>query len=171
MLQEVIRQAVEDDPELELAGELATAEGLPGLWRRTDADVVIIRPLTADVPAAVLPEAPDARIPAVVGVDQHGTRGLILLHDISRNGLKAAIRAAAELSRTQGDRLIMCRAHRASSDTQPVSARAGLISAVRSGPDGSSPAAGSSSQACPSDCHGDGGGRDGGWGDRGGAAA
>jgi DNA-binding NarL/FixJ family response regulator len=117
MLQEVIRQAVDDDPELELAGELATAEGLPGLWQRTDADVVIIRPLTADVPAAVLPEAPDAYIPAVVGVDQSGTRGLILLHDISRNGLIAAIRAAAELSRTQGDRLIMCRAHRARSNT------------------------------------------------------
>src|SRR5215470_5169378 len=86
MLQEVIRQAVDDDPALELAGELATAEGLPGWWQRTDADVVISRPLTADVPAAVLPGAPDARIPAVVGVDEPGTRGLILLHDISRTG-------------------------------------------------------------------------------------
>jgi DNA-binding NarL/FixJ family response regulator len=118
MLQEVMRQAVDDDPELELVGELATAEGLPGLWQRLEVDVVIIRPLTADVPAAVLPEAQDARIPAVVGVDQAGTRGLILLHDISRHGLIAAIRAAAELSRTQGDRLIMGWAHRARNGTQ-----------------------------------------------------
>jgi hypothetical protein len=118
MLQEIMRRAVDDDPDLELAGELATAEGLPGLWQRTDADVVVIRPLTADVPAGVLPEAPDARIPAVVGVDQHGARGLILLDDISRHGLIAAIRAAAELGRAQGDRLIMGWAHRARNGTQ-----------------------------------------------------
>src|SRR5262245_20366922 len=95
MLQEVIRQVVDDDPELELVAELTTAGGLPTCLQRIDADVVIIRPLAADVPATVLPADPDARTPAVVGVDQHGTRGLIILHDISRTGLAAAIRSAA----------------------------------------------------------------------------
>jgi hypothetical protein len=102
MLQEVMRQVVDDDPELELVGELATAEGLPGCLRRIEADVVIIRPLAADVPATALPAGPDAHIPAVVGVDQHGTRGLIILHDISPAGLTAAIRAAAEIRGRQG---------------------------------------------------------------------
>jgi hypothetical protein len=102
MLQDVLRHVVDDDPELELVGELATVEGLPGCLQRIEADVVIIRPPAVDVQATGLPAGPDAHIPAVVGVDQRGTRGLIILRDISRTGLAAAIRAAAEIPGHQG---------------------------------------------------------------------
>jgi hypothetical protein len=102
MLQDVLRQVVDDDPGLELVGELATAEGLPACLQRVEADVVIVRPLAADVPATVLPAGPDARIPAVVGLDQHGRRGLIVVDDISPAGLAAAIRAAAGIRGLRG---------------------------------------------------------------------
>jgi len=97
MLQDVIRQVVDDDPALELVGESATVKGLPALWERVEADVVVVRPLSADVPAAVFPAGADAQIPAVLGVDHRGTRGVIILEDVSRARLAAAIRAAAAL--------------------------------------------------------------------------
>ena len=97
MLQDVIRQVVDDDPALKLVAEVATVEGLPALWERTEADVVVVRPLSADVPAAVLPAGADAHIPVVLGVDHWGTRGVIILDDVSRARLAAAIHAAAEL--------------------------------------------------------------------------
>jgi DNA-binding NarL/FixJ family response regulator len=97
MLQDVIRQVVDDDPALMLVGEVATVEGLPGLWEQAEADVVVVRSLSADVPAAVLPAGAAAHIPAVLGVDHRGTRGVIILDDVSRTRLAAAIRATAEL--------------------------------------------------------------------------
>ena len=97
MLQDVVRQVVADDPALELVGESATIEGLPALWDRGEADVVVVRPLSADLPARVLPRGADAHIPAVLGLDFHGTRGVIVLDDVSRAGLAAAIHAAAAL--------------------------------------------------------------------------
>ena len=97
MLQDVIRQIVDDDPALKLVGEVATVEGLPGLWERAEADVVVVRSLSADVPAAVFPADADVHIPAVLGVDHRGTRGVIILDDLSRTRLAAAIHAAAEL--------------------------------------------------------------------------
>ena len=75
----------------------ATVEGLPALWERVEADVVIVRSLSADVPTAVFPASADAQIPAVLGVDHRGTRGLIILEDVSRTRLAAAIHAAAAL--------------------------------------------------------------------------
>jgi hypothetical protein len=74
MLQGVIGQVVDDDPALKLVGESATVEGLPGLWERAEADVVVVRSLSADVSAAVLPAGADAHIPQVLGVDHRGTR-------------------------------------------------------------------------------------------------
>jgi len=97
MLQDVIRQVVEDDPALKLVGELATVEGLPSLRERVKADVIVVRSLSAEVPAAVLPAGADMRIPAVLGVDHRGTRGVIILDDISPARLAAAIHAAAAL--------------------------------------------------------------------------
>jgi hypothetical protein len=97
MLQDVIRQIVDDDPALKLVGEFTTAEDLPALWERVEADVVVLRPLSADVPVAVLSTGADAHIPALLGVDHRGTRGLIILDDLSRTRLAAAIHTAAEL--------------------------------------------------------------------------
>lgn len=97
MLQDVVRQVVADDPVLELVGESATIEGLPALWNRVEADVIVVRPLSADMPARLLPRGTDAHIPAVLGLDFHGTRGVIVLDDISRVGLATAIHAAAAL--------------------------------------------------------------------------
>jgi hypothetical protein len=97
MLRDVIRKVVEDDPALELVGESATVEGLPALWGRVEADVVVVRSLAADVPAAVLPASMGTHSPAVLGVDHRGTRGVIILDDLSRTGLAAAIHAAATL--------------------------------------------------------------------------
>lgn len=97
MLQDVVRQIVDDDPALELVGELAVAEDLPALWERVEADVVVIRPLSADVPTAVLPAGADAHIPTVLGVDHRGTRGVIILDDVSPTRLADAIHAAAAL--------------------------------------------------------------------------
>src|SRR5690242_13823844 len=97
MLRDVVRQVVADDPVLELVGESATIEGLPALWDRVEADVIVVRPLSADMPARLLPRGADAHIPAVLGLDFHGTRGVIVLDDISRAGLAAAIHAAAAL--------------------------------------------------------------------------
>ena len=102
MLQDVIRQVVVDDPALELVGESARVEGLPALWERVEADVVVVRSLSADVPTAVFPAGADAQIPAVLGVDNLGTRGVIILEDVSRARLAAAIRAAAAL-RSDGE--------------------------------------------------------------------
>ena len=97
MLQDVVRQIVDDDPALNLVGELTMVEGLPALWERVEADVVVIRSLSADVPTAVLPAGADAHIPTVLGVDQHGSRGMIILDDVSPTRLAAAIHAAAAL--------------------------------------------------------------------------
>jgi DNA-binding NarL/FixJ family response regulator len=97
MLQDVIRQVVDGDPALTLVGESATIEGLSAVWERVDADVVIIRSLSADVPAAVLPTGAGAHIPSVLGVDRRGTRGVIILDDVSPTRLAAAIHAAAAL--------------------------------------------------------------------------
>ena len=97
MLQDVIRQIVDDDPAFELVGEVAMVEGLPDLWDRVEADVVVVRSLSADVPAAVLPAGADAHIPTVLGVDHQGRRGVIILDDVSPARLAAAIHAAAAL--------------------------------------------------------------------------
>jgi hypothetical protein len=97
MLQDVVRQVVADDPVLELVGESATIEDLPALWDSVEADVIVVRPLSADMPAQLLPRGADAHIPAVLGLDFRGTRGVIVLDDISRAGLAAAIHAAAML--------------------------------------------------------------------------
>lgn len=97
MLQDVIRQVVNDDPALILIGEVAMVEDLPASWGRTEADVVVVRSLSADVPTAVFPTGTDARIPAVLGVDDWGTRGVIVLDDISPTRLATAIHAAAML--------------------------------------------------------------------------
>jgi len=42
-LQGVITQVVDDDPALRLVGELVTIEGVPALWGRAEADVVVVR--------------------------------------------------------------------------------------------------------------------------------
>jgi hypothetical protein len=97
MLQDVIRQVVCDDPALKLVGESATVEGLRELWERAEAEVVVVRPLSADVPAAVLLAGANAPNPAVLGVDHRGTRGVIIVDDVSRTQLAAAIHAAAAL--------------------------------------------------------------------------
>jgi len=97
MLQDVVRQIVDDDPALELVGEVVTVADLAALWKRIEAEVVVVRVLATDVPPGVLPAGPDARIPAVLGLDPRGTRGVIIIDNISRTGLAAAIRAAAEL--------------------------------------------------------------------------
>jgi hypothetical protein len=97
MLQDVIRRVVDDDPVLELVGELATVKGLADLWERVTADVVIVRPLAAEVPSAIGPVCERAHIPAVLGVDNRGARGVIILDDLSRTRLAAAIHAAATL--------------------------------------------------------------------------
>jgi len=102
MLQDVIRQVVADDPALVLVGEAVTVEELPALWKRTRADVVVVRPLSADVPTAVLPTGTDAHIPAVLGVDDRGIRGVIIIDDISRTRLAAAIHTAAALQEHPG---------------------------------------------------------------------
>jgi hypothetical protein len=49
------------------------------------------------VPAAVFPAHADVHIPAVLGIDHRGTRGVIILDDLSRTRLAAAIHTAAEL--------------------------------------------------------------------------
>lgn len=97
MLQDVIRQVVDDDLALELVGESTTVEGLPVLCERVQADVVVVRSRLADMPTAALPAGSDAQMPAVLGLDPGGTRGVIVLDDVSRAGLAAAIHAAAEL--------------------------------------------------------------------------
>ncbi|HXZ74778.1 MAG TPA: hypothetical protein VEH31_28460 [Streptosporangiaceae bacterium] len=97
MLQDVIRQVVNDDPALMLVGEVAMVQDLPALWGRTEADVVVVRSLSAEVPTAVLPTGTDVHIPAVLGIDDWGTRGVIVLDDISRTRLATAIHAAAML--------------------------------------------------------------------------
>lgn len=97
MLQDVIRQIVDDDPALELVAESATVEGLSALWERVEADVVIVRSLPVDVPSAVFPMGEHAHIPVVLGLDSRGTRGVIILDDVSRSQLAAAIHAAAAL--------------------------------------------------------------------------
>jgi hypothetical protein len=97
MLQDVVRQVIDDDPALELVGESATVDGRPALWEGVEADVVVVRSLSVDVPAAVLPAGAGAHMPAVLGVDRRGTRGVIILDDISPAGLVAAIHAAATL--------------------------------------------------------------------------
>jgi hypothetical protein len=102
MLQDVIRQVVYDDPALKLVGESATVEGLSDLWERAEADVVVVRPLSADVPAAVLLAGANEQIPAVLGVDHRGTRGVIIVDDVSRARLAAAIHAAAALRGHRG---------------------------------------------------------------------
>jgi hypothetical protein len=102
MLQDVIRQVVDDDPALKLVGESVTVEGLPDLWERAEADVVVVRSLSADLPAAVLPAGADAHIPAVLGLDQRGIRGVIIFDDVSRSWLAAAIHAAAALRGHRG---------------------------------------------------------------------
>ena len=97
MLQDVIRQVVEDDPALEIVGESATVEDLPALWQRVEADVVVMRSLAADVPPAVRPAGAAAHNPAVLGINQQGTRCVIIHDDLSRAGLAAAIHSAATL--------------------------------------------------------------------------
>src|SRR5689334_23186737 len=97
MLRDVIKQVVDDDPALEMVGESVTVGGLPALWERAEADVIVVRSLSADVPAAVFPAGAHAQIPAVLGVDHWGTRGVIILEDVSRTRLAAAIHAAAAL--------------------------------------------------------------------------
>jgi hypothetical protein len=57
----------------------------------------VVRSLSADVPAAVFPAGTDVPIPAMLGIDDWGTRGVIVLDDISRTRLAAAIHAAAML--------------------------------------------------------------------------
>ena len=51
MLQDVIRQVVEDNAALELIGEPAAVEGLPAAWERVEADVVV-RSLSVDMASA-----------------------------------------------------------------------------------------------------------------------
>ena len=106
MLQDVIRQVLEDDPALEIVGESATVEGLPAMWQRVEADVVVMRSLAADVPTAVRPAGAAAHNPAVLGISQHGTRGVIILDDLSRAGLAAAIHSAATLRDRRGPSLL-----------------------------------------------------------------
>jgi hypothetical protein len=95
MLQDIVRQVVDDDQALELVGESATVEGLPALWEKVEVDVVVVRPLSAYEPSLLLP--PGTHVPAVLGIDTRGTRGVIIVDEISRVGLAAAIHAAATL--------------------------------------------------------------------------
>jgi DNA-binding NarL/FixJ family response regulator len=97
MLQDIIKRVLDEDPALQLIGEAETVADLPLLWDDAEPDVVVIRPLSADVPAAVFRVGPGAQVPAVLGVDPRGTRGVVVLEDLSRSGLGAAIHAAAAL--------------------------------------------------------------------------
>jgi chemotaxis response regulator CheB len=99
LLQDVIRDVIRSDPALTLVAECDSAEALPAVWERLDADVVFIRPISADVPAAALPG--HGQIPALLGLDDKGARGVVVLDDLSRAGLRAAVHAAAELRRRQ----------------------------------------------------------------------
>ena len=102
MLQDIIRRALGDDPALALIAECESADELPALWKHVDADVLVIRTVSADVLAAAIPADPRRQVPAVVGIDPDGTQGFVVLDDLSREGLRAAVHAAAELRSQQG---------------------------------------------------------------------
>jgi hypothetical protein len=99
MLQDVIKNVLRDDHALELIAECRSADELSALSERADADVVVIRPVCANVPATAFAVRACGRAPAVLGVDPKGTRGVVVLDDLSREGLRAAIHAAAALRR------------------------------------------------------------------------
>jgi DNA-binding NarL/FixJ family response regulator len=101
MLQELIESILEEDPALTLVAQCENADELPALWQDVDADVVVLHPLAADVPANALPSRP-AKAPAVIGVDASGRRGIVVLDDLSRDGFRAAVHAAASLGHGGG---------------------------------------------------------------------
>ena len=111
MLQDVVRQLIADDPALELVGESATIEGLPALWDRVEADVVIIRPLSAETPAWVLPAGAGVHIPAVLGLDPRGTRGVIVLNDVLAVRTRVGHTRCRHAARPRGSELTMRRAY------------------------------------------------------------
>jgi hypothetical protein len=102
MLQDIIRRALGDDPALALIAECKSADELPALWEHVDADVAVIRSVSADVPTAATPAGPRRQVPAVVGIAPDGTQAVVVLDDLSREGLRAAVHAAAELRSRQG---------------------------------------------------------------------
>jgi DNA-binding NarL/FixJ family response regulator len=102
MLQDIIRRALSDDPAFALIAECRSADELPALWERVEADVAVIRPVSADVSVTATPAGPRRQVPAVVGIALDGTQGIVVLDDLSREGLRAAVHAAAELRSQRG---------------------------------------------------------------------
>ena len=94
IFQDIVRRILTTDPGLELVAEVDRPDRVPEVVTRTHPDVIVVRPLEAE-PASTLRHVLSPDGPSVVGVDDRGSRGLLVIDDLAPDELRAAVRARA----------------------------------------------------------------------------